>query len=383
MASRHSTAPLGEPGVLRMRAWPRVPAVARDSRPSGDTSRMASARPGAGRSRITSVPSGVRSRGPKPVPPVVTTSPAKPSASSTSASPTTSRPSATTRGRRPRSPRCAAARRGRDPRRRPACRRPPRRTRSAPWPADHGRPGRARREISAAERAKPLARCHRMPSARREACRPEGTAAAAAARTCRRCRRPGAAAAARGRAPRGGRGQRALRSPRVELGMRLGQPVVDPGRLRRGQGAHAVDELAAGADERRRRRPAARAAASTRRSTSSAWMRQRASARRRSDPSPEHGASTSTRSARAGGQRRAARRRRRRSACAVAPRAAGVRRDQAGPGRMQLDGDDRSRPAPAMPVALPPGPAHRSTHDARPGRRRPTSVTHCEARSWW
>ncbi len=71
-------APLGEPGVLRIRAVPRVPATARDSRPRGETRRMASARPGASRSSTIRVPSGVRSRGPKPVPPVVTISPAKP-----------------------------------------------------------------------------------------------------------------------------------------------------------------------------------------------------------------------------------------------------------------------------------------------------------------
>ncbi len=64
---------------------------------AGSPSRMASASPGASRSRMIRVPSGVRSRGPKPVPPVVTISPAKPSASSTRASPTVSRPSATTR----------------------------------------------------------------------------------------------------------------------------------------------------------------------------------------------------------------------------------------------------------------------------------------------
>ena len=96
-ASRHSTAPLGDPGVLRMSVRPRVPATARDRRPRGDTRRMASARPGAWRSSTTSVPSGVRSRGPNPVPPVVTTRPANPSAISTSASPTDSRPSGTTR----------------------------------------------------------------------------------------------------------------------------------------------------------------------------------------------------------------------------------------------------------------------------------------------
>ena len=52
-------------------------------RPSASLARrIASARPGAGRSRTRAVPSGVRSRGPKPVPPVVTTRPANPAISS-------------------------------------------------------------------------------------------------------------------------------------------------------------------------------------------------------------------------------------------------------------------------------------------------------------
>ena len=134
-ASRHSTAPAGEPGVFRMSARPRVPATARDSRPSGDTRRMASASPGAWRSSTTSVPSGVRSRGPKPVPPVVTISPAKPSASSTSASPTDLAPVGAPPGARPRRS-LGRARRSTSPA--PpvssGCRRPRRRTRSAPWP---------------------------------------------------------------------------------------------------------------------------------------------------------------------------------------------------------------------------------------------------------
>ena len=54
---------------------PSVPAVARDRRPSGLARRIASARPGASRSSTCEVPSGVRSRGPKPVPPVVTIKP--------------------------------------------------------------------------------------------------------------------------------------------------------------------------------------------------------------------------------------------------------------------------------------------------------------------
>ena len=53
--------------------------------PSSLARRIASASPGASRSITARVPSGVRSRGPKPVPPVVTTSPANPSARSRSA----------------------------------------------------------------------------------------------------------------------------------------------------------------------------------------------------------------------------------------------------------------------------------------------------------
>ncbi len=58
---------------------------------------MASASPGASRSTTAFVPSGVRSRGVKPVPPVDTMTPANPSASSVSAAATDSVPSATTR----------------------------------------------------------------------------------------------------------------------------------------------------------------------------------------------------------------------------------------------------------------------------------------------
>ena len=46
--------------------------------PSGLTARMASANPGACRSRTNWVPSGVWSAGAKPVPPVVRMAPAKP-----------------------------------------------------------------------------------------------------------------------------------------------------------------------------------------------------------------------------------------------------------------------------------------------------------------
>ena len=69
----------------------------RESRPSGLTSRIASASPGASRSITSRVPSGVWSRGANPVPPVVTISPAKPSVISISAAATRSDPSAVTR----------------------------------------------------------------------------------------------------------------------------------------------------------------------------------------------------------------------------------------------------------------------------------------------
>ena len=78
MAPSCSTQPFGDPGVLQMMARPQMPAIPRDNRPSGLTKRIASASPGASRSITIRVPSGVWSRGAKPVPPVDTTSPAKP-----------------------------------------------------------------------------------------------------------------------------------------------------------------------------------------------------------------------------------------------------------------------------------------------------------------
>ena len=75
--------PTAEPGRLQTSAAPTVPQTPRESIPKGRppallARRIASARPGASRSITARVPSGVRSRGPNPVPPVVTTSPAKP-----------------------------------------------------------------------------------------------------------------------------------------------------------------------------------------------------------------------------------------------------------------------------------------------------------------
>src|SRR5690606_109819 len=76
-ASRFSRAPLGEPGKLTTRLSPTVPAVPRDKAAIGvDSSPRAiisCTSPGARRSRMRSVASGVTSRGPKPVPPVVAT----------------------------------------------------------------------------------------------------------------------------------------------------------------------------------------------------------------------------------------------------------------------------------------------------------------------
>ena len=60
--------PLVEPGKLIIRDSFKVPAANRDKRPSGLINLMASAIPGASRSRTSLVPSGVKSLGPKPVP---------------------------------------------------------------------------------------------------------------------------------------------------------------------------------------------------------------------------------------------------------------------------------------------------------------------------
>ena len=72
--------PLVDPGVLRTRHAPRVPG---DGSATGGRAGSPGAwpRPGPapGARATASVPSGVRSRGPNPVPPVVTTSPANPS----------------------------------------------------------------------------------------------------------------------------------------------------------------------------------------------------------------------------------------------------------------------------------------------------------------
>ena len=46
-ASRLSTAPFGEPGVLMMRLWPSVPDLARERGPNGFVARITSPKPGA------------------------------------------------------------------------------------------------------------------------------------------------------------------------------------------------------------------------------------------------------------------------------------------------------------------------------------------------
>ena len=262
-ASRRS--PSVEPGVLRTSAAPTVPATARDSRPRGLTRRMASARPGASRSSAASVPSGVRSRGPNPVPPVVTTRPANPAQAATTA----------------RRHRLHAVGHGQA--------------------LDHLEAGAAPRCSTRAGPTGPPACPSATPSdtvitfawctITRESAR---TGRGGGGGTCRRCRRPAAGAARRGRSD-------ATARPARRLGLQVGmgsasQVVVDGRALGVGEGAHGVHELAAGAHERDRRLDAARRWIAASRSTASASIRQRASGRRRSTPRPEHGASTRTRS---------------------------------------------------------------------------------------
>ncbi len=98
-ASSDSATPLGLPGRLTTRASPTTPATARDRAAIGvcasPAARMSSASPGASRSMAARVASGVTSRGPNPVPPVVTTR-AWVAASRRSASSIRSRSSGTT-----------------------------------------------------------------------------------------------------------------------------------------------------------------------------------------------------------------------------------------------------------------------------------------------
>ena len=98
--SKPSRQPPGEPGRFTTSAWPRTPASPRESRACGvfasESARSASAIPGATRSSTSAVASGVTSRGPRPVPPVVSTTAAS-SASSAIASAIASRSSGTIR----------------------------------------------------------------------------------------------------------------------------------------------------------------------------------------------------------------------------------------------------------------------------------------------
>ena len=75
--SKPSRQPPGEPGRLTTSVEPTTPATPRERRPCGvfaiESARTASAIPGATRSSTSVVASGVTSRGPKPVPPVVRT----------------------------------------------------------------------------------------------------------------------------------------------------------------------------------------------------------------------------------------------------------------------------------------------------------------------
>ena len=92
--------PAGRAGKLTTRVEPTTPATPRESRPCGvfaiESARTASAIPGATRSSTSVVASGVTSRGPNPVPPVVSTTCAD-AASSRTASAIAGRSSGTTR----------------------------------------------------------------------------------------------------------------------------------------------------------------------------------------------------------------------------------------------------------------------------------------------
>ena len=94
------TDPSGLPGRFTISAAPRAPAIPRESAAIGvcdsPVARISSASPGASRSMTARVASGVTSRGPNPVPPVVTTSPFV-DASSRSADSISACSSATTR----------------------------------------------------------------------------------------------------------------------------------------------------------------------------------------------------------------------------------------------------------------------------------------------
>jgi hypothetical protein len=86
IAARLSVAPFGLPGRSTISVRPRTPQTPRDRSASGviarPAARIASASPGACRSTTSSVASGVTSRGPNPVPPVIATSATRSSSAS-------------------------------------------------------------------------------------------------------------------------------------------------------------------------------------------------------------------------------------------------------------------------------------------------------------
>src|SRR5216684_6223023 len=88
-ASSDSAAPLGLPGTLMISVCPRTPAIERDRAAIGVLAAparlIASPRPGTSKSITDDVACGVTSRGPRPVPPVVTTTSAPCSAAATMA----------------------------------------------------------------------------------------------------------------------------------------------------------------------------------------------------------------------------------------------------------------------------------------------------------
>ena len=77
MTAKLSRTPLGEPGRLMIKVPERMPQTPREIMAMGVclrvSMRIASLRPGAARSMMARVASGVLSRGEKPVPPVVIT----------------------------------------------------------------------------------------------------------------------------------------------------------------------------------------------------------------------------------------------------------------------------------------------------------------------
>ena len=347
-AARRS--PWASPGCCRMMARPRMPAMPRDSRPSGLTRRIASARPGrlalddrprALRGEVARREAGAAGRHDQPG-----------------------------EARRP-SPRSASA-------------------------TDVGAVGHdavvddvvARRPSSRSTRPRPL-RSSRVPcttpsdtvrtlAAQSVACvvahdgrRYRSTIMPSVSASCGRTRRAAAVAAATAR--------RAARR-RLEP---AGVVVVD--RLGRGQRAHAVDEHAARAARAVRAAPQQVAAAARRAaSTSAGSMRQRASARRRSAPRPEHGASTQhpvERSPGANGGRRAVGHDR--GQRASSPSRAALSATSPARAGLQVGGDHEARPVAGQRGRLA---ARRGAQVERRGSPgcapRPARPTHCDARSW-